>query len=216
MHAAGTFVKVGKRVGYIQAHALADALDLENDLVGGFLVAKMDIHAMREPDANVLTFPTNLDEGKIAEFRMAATAILNPPPRTPLTRENLVKFMEGVVERHPTRTAYSKKEYAERRVPMTVEWLLSRMLITRHLSYYNNYKTYELLDSIGGWFMEGIRGYKDYSRDELLAEIEEDLMGPDNRPYNCRDLEDLLKALKFNERKFDEEEFDEEEFDERE
>lgn len=204
MHATGTFVKVGKRVGYIQAHVLADAIALENDLMGGFLVARMESHVGRDPvDDKVLVFPSSLDHVKLAAFREAVTAVLNPPQRTPLTRENLVKFMEGVVERSPTRTVSEwdskKKEYVERKVPMTVEWLLARMLITWHLNNYAEYKKCELLDSIDGWFMEGVKGYKDYTRDELLSEIEENFMGPDESPYDCGDLEDLLEALRFSE-----------------
>ncbi len=125
-----------------------------------------------------LTFTTQEQFAKDAEEWLVKAEA--PPIRTPLTKENLTKWAKEQV----------RAEKAESPVLALAE------ILRRYNEHsYGDYKAHELVEVVSSFIMDGCKGYKQYTMDEILDEIDSELIDPSNSAYEFHDLEDLLEEF---------------------
>ncbi len=107
------------------------------------------------------------------------------PVRTPLTEENLLKWTEGNVARSASAT-----DLYGNSVTNSVERLLNQILISAGYGKYGSLSRHELFELVLDWRQNGVKGYKQWTREELLQGIREEFLQGSNR---WNDLEELLE-----------------------
>lgn len=110
------------------------------------------------------------------------------PVRTPLTQENLLAWVDAKVKQFPKTTDLHGKT-----VTNSVEHLLGQMLIAHDVRNYQEQSKQDLFEEILEWCQNGVKGYSQMTREELLQEIDDHYLDPDNMGFEFADLEELLE-----------------------
>jgi len=180
------FMKIGEAFGTVRNDALSTALNLDSRLIGGFLFACMQPSVQKPNKALglILEWPVDLDEQKVARFRDDAIKHLCPPKPVSLI-DQINALVDDIVKRKKVRTVgahdVNKKQFVFKDVPLTAEWLLAQLLA--------NWRVVSL-SSLRNLFYNGFKGYKDYTRAELLADIGE-ILDKNGVMLECRRLSDF-------------------------
>jgi hypothetical protein len=189
--------------GRIWADELKKTMEQITDAVlPGYLVARLQLSQEPEVDIDI-----NFDNGpELARSKLVQTVrdATTPVIRTPLTIANIHKWAVDCVAKVPTREESQwddkAKKHIKVEVPTTPEWYLAQLLLARDQRSFSDYSKCELFESAMTWAYQGVKGYKDYSKDELLTEIWDELCDPDQSPFaELNDLEDLLEQLGYGE-----------------
>lgn len=127
-------------------------------------------------------------DGGTAHIDPAWATVRVKEVRTPLTEENLLAWADDAVKRFPKTTDLHGKDATN-----SVEFLLGQILLQADARSYSEYGRQELVETIIDWCWGGVKGYADMSREELLKEVREQFLDPDNCGIDLNDLEDLLE-----------------------
>jgi hypothetical protein len=197
-------VNVGKYIVNVSPDCLRKATELEKGYQKGYLLAKSGegecddqetLFAKKtQPD---LTYKNKEQfDNAVVEFLTRFDAERNKV-RTPLTRESLLRWAEARAEylsKLPS-DSNSDKEYDALPWDKKVQQALGTLLMHWCRDSYDPSDSEDLLDALQNLWWNGTKGYKDYTINETLDEIEKNLLDPDESCYEFRDLEDCLEQF---------------------
>jgi hypothetical protein len=129
----------------------------------------------------------------------AVSKIKHPPQRTPLTKENLLKWAKAEVRRVPyyDDRVYDQKlkTFKDVKRKNSVHRQLMLILLERDTRSFREDDRYDIVEAILELCQNGVKGYKQQTISELLDQIDDELIDQKNSPYDLKDLEDLLEEF---------------------
>jgi hypothetical protein len=202
-------VNGGNHQGGLRADDIKEALQVTpNNVLAGFLLGRLRPLMHLEAPActkaeggqvapsDTFDIVLNFDKpGAAGVLQTAFKQLTTPAVRTPLTRENVLKWATEDVDKHPTYvyTGWNEttRQYENVIGTSTIHHLLSMLLLGHDAKLYADMDKGELLEILLEWCEHGVKGYDDYSVDELLDEIGTDVL--DSGLF--ADVEEMVEQL---------------------